>query len=81
MRIKLLGSETEVANTVPDDIDNAAVVRVYAPTDAVVIVRDSEGTEIGSMTVPQGVIELVEKSPSDTIESSVAVKCVSVAFR
>ena len=76
--VKVLNTEITVstANTVYD----SKLVRVYATANAILTVTDSEDNTIGTMTIPGGRVEYVEKSPTDTITANTAVLCVPVSY-
>lgn len=76
--VKVLGSEVSIdsANTVGD----AKLVRVYAPADTLVTIEDSDTNVVGTMTIPSGRVEYVEKRTTDTISANNAVLCVPVSY-
>jgi hypothetical protein len=74
----------EVSVTTPNTVNDCVLFRIYTPSggaDAVITVKDSANTVIGSMTQPAGFVEIMEKRPSDTVESTVAIKCTPVAYK
>lgn len=80
--LKLTGPEISVttANTVADSV----LFRVYTPSggaDALITIKDSGGTTIGSMTQPAGFVEIMEKRATDTVSANTAVKCTPVAYK
>ena len=71
----------EEAITTETTVSSARVVRVYAPSDALITVQDvSANTVIGTFTIPGGRVDYVEKRPDDTISSNTTVYGVSVSF-
>jgi len=80
--LKLTGEEVTVSST-PDSVSDAVLFRIYTPTgsDALITVRNSANTVIGSMTQPAGFVEIMEKRSSDTVEANTAIKCTPVAYK
>ena len=77
--LKLVGPEVTV--TTANTIGNSILFRVYSPSDALITVRDSANTVIGSMTQPGGFVEIMEKRATDTVEANTAIKCTPVAYK
>lgn len=79
--LKLTGEEITVSG--PDTVSNAVLFRVYTPTggDSLITVRDSANNVIGTMTQPAGMVEIMEKRATDTIEANTAIKCTPVAYK
>ena len=71
----------EMALTTANTVNGASLVRIYASANAVITVADADGANTGSLTIPSGGIELVEKDPLGTVASDVSVKAVSVAYK
>lgn len=69
---------TEIAVTTANTVNDASVVRVYASATAVLTVANTSGT-IGTLTIPTGRVEYIEKKPTDTIAANVSVQATSVA--
>jgi hypothetical protein len=76
--VKLKGSEIGV--TTATNLNSAQLIRVYAATDALVTITDSDDNAIGSFTVPSGRVEYVEKEPSDQISANTEILCTSIAY-
>ena len=76
--IKVKGSAIDVttANTVSD----APLVRVFAAAAATVTVANTGGT-IGTIKMPAGGVEYIEKEPTDTIAGSGTLSCTPVAYK
>lgn len=79
--LKLVGPEVSV--TTANTVNGSILFRVYTPTggDALITVKDSGGTTIGSMTQPAGFVEIMEKRATDTVEANTAIKCTPVAYK
>ncbi len=79
--LKLVGPEVSV--TTANTVNGAILFRVFTPTggDALITVKDSGGTTIGSMTQPAGFVEIMEKRATDTVEANTAIKCTPVAYK
>jgi len=77
-------TKPEITVTTANTVYDCQLFRVYTPaggTDALITVRDSEGSEIGSMTQPAGFVEIMNKNPSDTVEANTAILCSPVAWK
>lgn len=79
MILKLLAAEFTV--TTANNLGNAQLFRIHAPSASVVTVKDAGGTTLGSMSMPAGAIETMAKGATDTVEATAAVRCTPVAYR
>lgn len=77
--LKLTKPEVEVST--PTTINGSVLFRVFAPGTAKVTVADSANTIIGSMTIPGGFVEIMEKRSTDLVYASPAVLCTPVAYK
>jgi hypothetical protein len=71
-------------STTPNTISDSVLFRVYTPSagsDALITVRDSSNTVIGTMTQPAGFVEIMEKRATDTIEANTSILCAPVAYK
>lgn len=71
----------EVTVTTANTVYNCVLARIYAPADTVITVKDKDGNTRGSMSMPGGFVEILEKIKTDTIEATVAIKCTPVAYK
>ena len=83
MVIKLLAAEADLSSA--SNVGNATLVRLYNGHSAALVVtrKNSGGTTIGSMTVLNGTVVVMEKNPTDTLTASAggaSVKVVKIAF-
>lgn len=79
MKIKLQGSQSDL--TAASNVGRGALVRVYNSTAGdLVLTQKSGATVLGTMTIPSKGVELISKSPTDTLEGGVGLKVVSVAY-
>lgn len=69
----------EIGLTAANTVSNASLVRLYATANTLVTVANTEGT-IGTLTIPGGRVEYVEKSPTDTVSANVSIRAVSVSY-
>jgi hypothetical protein len=78
MIIKPLGQIISVtsANTVA----NTSLVRIHA-SNTITVTIASSGNTIGSFSMPANSVEIVEKSPLDTIACSESANCTPVAYK
>ena len=83
MVIKLLAAEADLSSA--SNVGNATLVRLYNGHSAALVVtrKNSGGTTIGSMTVLNGTVVVMEKDPTDTLTAASngsSVKVTSIAF-
>ena len=81
--LKLTKPEVTVSTT-PNTVSDAILFRIYTPaagSEAIITIRDSANTIIGSMTQPSGFVEIMEKRATDTVEASTPIKCAPVAYK
>lgn len=71
---------TEVSVTTANTVSGATLVRAYAATEAVVTIADDQAAVRGTFTVPAGRVEYIEKFATDTIASTAALLCTSIAY-
>jgi len=80
MIIKPINTEITVstANTVYD----SALVRVYASANTVVTVEDvGANTVIGTFTMPENTVEIVEKIKTHSISGDNNILCTPVSYK
>jgi hypothetical protein len=79
--LKLTGPEVSV--TTANTVNSTVLFRVYTPSggDALITIKDSGGTTIGSMTQPAGFVEIIEKRATDTVSANTTIKCTPVAYK
>lgn len=78
--LKLTKPEVEVSST-PDTIHDSVLFRVFAPSTTKVTVTNSANTVVGSMTIPGGFVEIMEKRATDRVEANPTVLCTPVAYK
>ena len=83
MVFKVLAAEADL--TAASNVTNATLVRVYNGHSAVSVItrKDSGGNVIGSMTVINGTVVVMEKDATDTLTASAggaSVKVSKIAF-
>ena len=76
--IKVKG--TEISVTTANTVGGATLVRVYAPSGAVLTFANTSGT-IGTYTMITDAEQFFIKESTDTIAASFAVKCVAIAYK
>lgn len=76
--VKLLSSE--IALSTANTVSSASVVRVFNNTAGAVLVTRANAGTLGTVTLAAGEIIYLQKAPTETIASNVAVRAVSVAF-
>ena len=83
MVIKLLAAEADLTSA--SNESREGIVRLYNGHSAVSVItrKDSGGNTIGSMTVLNGTVVVMEKDPTDTLTASAggsSVKVSKIAF-
>ena len=83
MVIKVLAAEADLTSA--SNVTNATLVRVYNGHSVVSVItrKDSGGNTIGSMTVLNGTVVVMEKDATDTLTASAggsSVKVAKIAF-
>lgn len=58
--LKLLKEEVEVSD-IPDTISDCTMFRIYSPSISKITITDTNDDIIGSMTMPAGLVETVNK--------------------
>lgn len=74
------GLAAQVTLTTANTISNASCVYIAATSAAVITVANSGGT-ISTFTIPANQYLFVQKNPTDTVASNLAVFATSAAFR
>lgn len=77
--LKLTKPEVEVSS--PNSINGSVLFRVFAPSTAKLTIADSANTVIGSMTIPGGFVEIMEKRSTDLVYAAPSVFCTPVAYK
>jgi len=77
--LKLTGSKVDISTA--SDVNGAVLVRVYAPTEAEVSRLDSSNTVIGSMVMPAGFVEVMEKLKTDKLSANATVWATPLAYK
>jgi hypothetical protein len=79
MIIKPIKEQIEV--TTEDSVEDARLVRVYAPSANTLVTIASGNTVIGSFTMGADSVEIVEKNSTDTIAASATILCTPVSYK
>lgn len=77
-------TKQEISVTTANTVYDSALFRFYTPaggSDALITVRSANGDVIGSLTQPAGFVEVMNKNPTDTVESNTAILCSPVAWK
>lgn len=78
--LKLVGEEVDIST--PSTVHNSTFVRVYAPTsDAVITYTSEDDVVIGSMTIPAGFVEIMEKNRTEKLSANTTVLATPLAIR
>lgn len=78
--LKLTKPEVEVSS-IPNTVNGAVLFRIFAPSTAKITVADSSNTVIGTMTIPSGFVEIMEKRSTDLVYASPAILCTPLAYK
>jgi hypothetical protein len=76
--VKIIASE--IALTTANTVSNASVVRINNNSGAAVLITRANAGTLGTITLATGEIIYLQKAPSETLASNVAVRAVSVSF-
>jgi hypothetical protein len=79
--IVLKVTKPEMAVTSANTIYDCVLFRLFAPATTKLTVRDELGVEIGSMSIPGGFVEVMEKRKTDTVESIEPLLCSPLAYK
>lgn len=79
MIVKPLSVEIELSTSNGNDVENASVVRLVNTGTATVVTIKDGATTVASLTLAQGEVIHVQKSPTHTLSAVAAVKAVKVA--
>jgi hypothetical protein len=77
MIVKPLAEETNLAAAT--DVENASVVRLVNTGSSTVVTIKDGATTVASLTLAQGEVIHIQKSPNQTLSAVAAVKAVKVA--
>lgn len=77
--VKVKGTEIELSTA--NTVGGATVVRVYAPSAALVTFAYANGVSYGTYTLPAGSEEAFIKEPADMVSANTAVRAVSIAYK
>lgn len=78
--LKLTKDEIEVGGT-PVTVGDSILFRVFAPSTSKIYTLDADDNPIGSMTIPGGFVEIMEKRKTDKVKAEPAVLCTPVAYK
>ena len=70
----------EISVTTANTVGNSVLVRVYAPSGALLTFANTGGT-YGTYTLGVGGEEVFTKEAADTIAANTAVRAVSIAYK
>ena len=76
--VKLIAAEIDLTSA--NTVNNASVVRINNNSGNAVLITRANADTIGTVTLASGEIVYLQKAPSDTFASNVAVRAVSVSF-
>ena len=74
-------SANQISLTTANNVYGAPVVFVSATSAALITIASNTGTQIGTFTIPANQYIFVQKNPTDTIASNVAVFATASAYR
>ena len=76
--VKVIASE--IALTTANTVSNASVVRINNNSGGAVLVTRANAGTLGTITLAAGEVIYLQKAPTETLASNVAVRAVSVSF-
>jgi hypothetical protein len=78
--LKLTKEEVEVSST-PDTIHDCTLFRVHSPALSKITITDADDVVIGSMTMPAGFVEIMNKRFTDKVSATAPILCSPVAWK
>lgn len=77
--LKPTGQQVDIA--VASTVHDANLVRVYAPATALVTYSNAADEVIGTMIIPGGFVEIMEKLRSDKLAANTTVWATPLAYK
>ena len=77
--LKPTGQQVDISTA--NTVHNSTLVRVYAQTEALVTYSDSSDNVIGSITIPAGFVEIMEKLRTDKLSANTTVWATPLAYK
>jgi hypothetical protein len=77
--LKLTGQQVNISTA--NTVNNSTLVRVFAPTDALVTYTNANDDVIGTMTIPSGFVEIMEKLHTDKLSANTTVWATPLAYK
>lgn len=74
-------TKEQVAVTTEDTVEDARLVRVYAPSANTLVTIARGNTVIGSFTMGADSVEIIEKNALDAIAASAMILCTPVSYK
>lgn len=78
--IKLKSNSISI-NTAANTVYNASVVRITADGTTPTVTLYEDTTLLGSITLTSNEVIYLEKEPTQTINASASINCVSVSYK
>jgi hypothetical protein len=77
--LKPTGQQVDIATA--STVHNSTLVRIYAPTEALVTYSDANDSTIGTLTIPAGFVEIMEKLRTDKLSANTTVWATPLAYK
>lgn len=74
-------SANQIALTTANTVYGSPIVYISATSAALITVASNTGSQLGTFTIPANQYIFVQKNPTDTIASNVAVFATASAYR
>lgn len=77
--LKPTGEQVNIST--PSTVHDTTLLRIYAPTEALVTYSNSSDEVIGTMIIPAGFVEIMEKLRSDKLSANTTVWATPLAYK
>lgn len=77
--LKLTGPQVDISTA--NTVNGSTLVRVYAPADALVTYANASDEVIGTMIIPSGFVEIMEKLHTDKLSANTTVWATPLAYK
>ena len=77
--LKPTGEQVDISTA--STVHDTPLLRIYAPTEALVTYMNANNDVIGTMTMPAGFVEIMEKLRSDKLSANTTVWATPLAYK
>lgn len=79
MVLKLTGQQVNISTS--STVHNSNLLRIYAPSDALITYMNANDEVIGTMIMPGGLVETMEKLRTDKLSANTTVWATPLAYK